>query len=76
MEMSKMVVSGVLLTWVINITFANIIYSINGTDVSFLLNYVNTALLTVLGLYMGKSGMENVNKIIQSDKFGNPKNKL
>lgn len=75
MEMSKLIVGVILLTWVCNVIFANIIYSLKGTDVSFLLNYVNPILLTTLGLYMGKSGFENVNKIIQSDKFGNPKNK-
>lgn len=63
----------VLVVWVLS-AIGSFVFNWFGRDTTEILRIVASANAIVLSAYLGKSGLENINKIIQSDMFGNPKN--
>lgn len=63
----------VIAIWVFS-AIATFVLLWHGRNAGDVFSTISGSFAVVLSAYLGKSGFENVNKIIQSDRYGIPKN--
>jgi len=73
-EFSKKLAIWIVLFVQLVFVVAIILNTLMDIDLSIYTGQLIAPLLTVLGFYFGSKTLENVTKIVQSDRFGNPQN--
>jgi len=72
MEMSKKLTISILALYVFSVLLNYVVYSIWHTDLTFILEYVQTSFNVILTGYFLKSGAENLTKILNTNKVERP----
>jgi hypothetical protein len=70
MEFSKILAIFILIFYFLTLTISAVIFLTSNIDISFILQYLQPIVLTVIASYYVKSGVENFKKIDNS-KYNN-----